>query len=51
MEDQDLGNFKCHTPAGSSLVDFCLLREKNFHIVQNFKVGEINTLSDICNYV
>ena len=44
--DQDLGNFTCHTPAGSSLVDYCLLREKNFHIVENFKVGEINTLSD-----
>ena len=45
-EDQDLGNFTCHTPAGSSLVDYCLLREKSFHIIENFKVGEINTLSD-----
>ena len=34
------------TPAGSSLVDYCLLREKNFHIVENFKVVEINTLPD-----
>ena len=45
-EDQGLGNSICHTPAGSSLVHYCLLREKKFHIVENFKVGEINTLSD-----
>ena len=45
-EDQDLGNFTCHTPAGSNLIDSCLFREKNFHIIENFKVGEIKTLSD-----
>ena len=45
-EDQDLGNFTCHTLAGSSFVNYCLLREKNFYILENFKVGETDTLSD-----
>ena len=44
--DHGLGNFTCHTPAGSSLVDYCLMREKIFHLINNFSVGEINTFSD-----
>ena len=45
-DDYGIGNFTCHTPAGSSLVDYCLMREKNFHLIHNFSVGEINTFSD-----
>ena len=45
-DDQGIGNLTCHTPAGSCLVDYCLMREKNFHLINNFSVGEINTFSD-----
>ena len=43
-DDYGIGNFTCRT--GSSLVDYCLMREKNFHLINNFSVGEINTFSD-----
>ena len=42
-DDHSIGNFTCHTPAGSSLVDYCSMREKNFHLINNFFAGEINT--------
>ena len=45
-DDREMGNFTCHTPAGSSTVDYCLTRERNFDLVENFYVGEINTISD-----
>ena len=44
--DQDLGDFTCHTPAGSSTVDYCLARENNFDFIENFYIGDINTISD-----
>ena len=37
-DDHGIGNFTCHTPAGSSLVDYCLIRDKNFHLINNFSV-------------
>ena len=45
-DDQDIENFTCYTPAGSSLVDYCLIRERNFELITNFYMGEINTISD-----
>ena len=45
-DDREMGNFTCHTSAGSSTVDYCLTRERNFDHVENFYVGEINTISD-----
>ena len=45
-DDREIGNFTCHTPAGSSTVDYCLTRERNFDLIENFYVGEINTISD-----
>ena len=44
--DQDLGDFTCHTPAGSSTVDYCLARENNFDFIEKFYIGDINTISD-----
>ena len=32
--------------AGSNLVDYCLTREKKIHLIDNFYVSDINTLSD-----
>ena len=45
-DDQNIGNFTCYTPADSSLVDYCLLRERNFELIKHFYVCEINTISD-----
>ena len=45
-DDGKIGNFTCHTAAGSSIVDYCLTREHNFELVDNFHIGEINTISD-----
>ena len=45
-DDSEIGNFTCHTPAGSSTVDYCLTKERNFDLVENFYVREINTIYD-----
>ena len=45
-DDRKVGNFTCHTRAGGSLVDYCLARQRNFDLIKNFSVGELNTLSD-----
>ena len=44
--DRDLNDFTCHTPAGSSTVDYCLARENNFYFIENFYIGDIDTISD-----
>ena len=38
--NQDLGDFMCHTPARSSMVDYCLARENNFDFIENFYIGD-----------
>ena len=45
-DDKKARNFTCHTPAGSSLVDYCLVGQRNSDLIKNFSVGELNTLSD-----
>ena len=45
-EDGSIGNFICHTPKGSSIVDYCLTRERNFSVIKKFKVDDMNTISD-----
>ena len=45
-DDREMGNFTRHTPAGSSTVGYCLTRERNFDLVENFYIWEINTISD-----
>ena len=32
-DDREMGYFLCQTPAGSSIVDYCLTREHNFDLV------------------
>ena len=44
-DDRGIGNFTCHTPAGSRTVD-CLTRERNFDFIENSYAGEIDTISD-----
>ena len=44
--DKEKGNYSCHTVTGSSIVDYCLTRERNSHLIDNFYVSDINTLSD-----
>ena len=43
-DDREIGNFTCHTPAGSNTADYCLTRERDFDLVENFHLGEINTI-------
>ena len=45
-DDWKIGYFTCHTAAESSIVDYCLTRQHNFELVENFYIGEINTISD-----
>ena len=45
-DDRKVGNFTCHTRAGSSLVDYCLVSQRNFDLIKYFLVGKLNTLSD-----
>ena len=42
----NIGNFTCHTQAGSSTVGYCLTREGNFDLIENFQIEDINTISD-----
>ena len=39
--DETLPNSRRQT-----VVDYCLIRERNFELITNFYVGEINTISD-----
>ena len=44
--DSDKGNFTCYQPGGNSLVDYLLIKEKDFHISSDFEIGEMNGFSD-----
>ena len=37
-DDGKIGNFTCHTAAGSSIVDYCLTREHNFELMDNYNL-------------
>ena len=42
-DDGNIGNFTCYTQAGSSTVDYCLTTERNFDLIKNTQIGDINT--------
>ena len=44
--DTKVGNFTCHTRAGRSLVDYCLVKQRNYDLIKSFSVGELSTFSD-----
>ena len=45
-EDEEIGKFTCFKPTGNSLVDYCLVREKDRCIIKSFRTGDISIHSD-----
>jgi exonuclease III len=44
--DCGIGKFTCYNRNGSSVIDYLLLREINFNIIDDFKIHDFNTFSD-----
>ena len=45
-EGEEIGKFTCFKPTGNSLVDYCLIREKDRCIIKSFRTGDISIHSD-----
>ena len=45
-EDENIGKFTCINKKGASTVDYFLLEEHCFSLVQNFSVGDVSDLSN-----
>ena len=45
-ESEEIGKFTCFKPTSNSLVDYCLLREKDRWIINSFRTGDISIYSD-----
>ena len=45
-EGEEIGKFTCVKPTGNSLVDYCLIREKDRCIIKSFRTGDISIHSD-----
>ena len=45
-EGEEIGKFTCFKLTGNSLVDYCLVREKNRCITNSFRTGDISIHSD-----
>ena len=46
--DKENGNFTCYKPNGNSIVDYLLIKDKDFDKLSNFEIGELNEYSDHC---
>ena len=47
-KDQSEGNITCYNTKGNSIVDYLLIKEKDFIEVKDFEISEINEHSDHC---
>ena len=45
-EGEEIDKFTCFKPTGNSLVDYCLVREKDRCIIKSFRTGDISIHSD-----
>ena len=45
-KDRKQGNFTCYKPNCNSIVDYMLVKEKDFDKISDFKIGELNEYSD-----
>ena len=46
--DKEKGHFTCYKPNGNSIVDYLLVKAKDFAKISNFEIGEVNEYSDHC---
>ena len=46
--DKENGHFTCYKPNGNRIVDYLLIKDKDFDKLSNFEIGELNEYSDHC---